>query len=221
MIKAFIFDFDGLIIDTEFSSYKTWLSIYNKYDVELPMSEWIKCVGGSNDRFDPIAYLKSKTNAILNEKQLREEQFKTHKYLSETMPLLPGVEEYFYFAKHNNIKLAVATSSSYKWVSLHLQKKKLLSLFDLIITADDVHQVKPAPDLFLKVKGAFGLKDFEGIVFEDSAHGIEAASLAKLYSVAVPNTITKYSNFEKANLKLDSLASITPKQLLQQFNNHQ
>jgi HAD superfamily hydrolase (TIGR01509 family) len=219
MIKAFIFDFDGLMIDTEYSSYQTWLEIYQKYQIDLPMSEWIKCVGSSNDDFDPIRYLRTKTKVKLDENRLRKEQLIAHKNISETMPVLPGVKEFIQFAKQNHIMLAVASSSSYRWVSTHLVKKNLLSLFDLIVTADDVDRVKPAPDLFIKVKEGFGLEDYEGIVFEDSAHGIEAAKIANLYTVAVPNQITKNLNFDKADILLDSLNSITPNQLLNQLNN--
>jgi putative hydrolase of the HAD superfamily len=183
------------------------------------MSEWIKCVGSSNDDFDPIRYLRTKTKVKLDENRLRKEQLIAHKNISETMPVLPGVKEFIQFAKQNHIMLAVASSSSYRWVSTHLVKKNLLSLFDLIVTADDVDRVKPAPDLFIKVKEGFGLEDYEGIVFEDSAHGIEAAKIANLYTVAVPNQITKNLNFDKADILLDSLNSITPNQLLNQLNN--
>ncbi|MAT44621.1 MAG: hypothetical protein CL609_19990 [Anaerolineaceae bacterium] len=217
MIKAFIFDFDGLMIDTEFSSYQTWLDIYKNYQVDLPMSEWIKCVGSSNDDFDPIRYLRTKTKIKIDEKQLRKEQLIAHKNISETMPVLPGVIEFIQFAKQNRIKLAVASSSSYNWVSTHLERKNILAQFDFIVTADDVEQVKPAPDLFIKVKERFGLKNYEGIVFEDSAHGVEAAKVANLYTVAVPNQITKNLKFEKADIILDNLSSISPNQLLEQF----
>ncbi len=214
MIKAFIFDFDGLMIDTEYSSYQTWLAIYQKYQIDLPMTEWIKCVGSSNDEFDPIRYLKTKTNRLLDESQLRKQQFENHHSISHTMPILPGVETYLHYAQQNNIQLAVASSSSY------LGTKGLLSEFNLIITADDVAQVKPAPDLFLKVKEELGMSDFEGVIFEDSAHGITAAVLSKLYCVAVPNRITQGANFDEANLVVKGLDTLEPPELLRQLNAH-
>ncbi len=220
MIKAFIFDFDGLMIDTEISSYQTWADIYHTYQVNLPMTEWIKCVGSSNDEFDPIRYLKTKTDAYLDETQLRKQQFESHHNVSQSMPLLPGVETYLNYAKQNNIKTAVASSSSYSWVSSHLKTKEILTKFDLIITADDVEQVKPAPDLFIKVKEELDLKDFEGVIFEDSAHGIQAGFFSKLYCVAVPNTITQGLNFDKADLVLKGLDTISPTELLRLLSTH-
>jgi putative hydrolase of the HAD superfamily len=220
MIKAFIFDFDGLIIDTEYSSYQTWADIYQTYQIDLPMREWIKCVGSSNDEFDPIRYLRTQTNTFLDETQIRKEQFETHRSISHTMPIMPGVETYLNYAKQNYIKTAIASSSSYNWVASHLETKGLLSRFDLIITADDVERVKPAPDLFLKVKEELGLKDYEGVIFEDSAHGIEAAVLANLYAIAVPNRITKHLNFAKAHLVVKGLDALEPPELLRQLNSH-
>ncbi len=220
MITAFIFDFDGLIIDTEYSSYQTWFDIYQTYQIDLPMTEWIKCVGSSNDEFDPIRYLRTKTDAFLDETKIRKQQFERHHNISHSMPILPGVETYLNYAKQNNIKLAVASSSSYRWVSSHLETKGLLTAFDLIITADDVDRVKPAPDLFIKVKEEFGLKDYEGIIFENSAHGILAGFLSKLFCVAVPNTITQGLNFEKADLVIKGLDTISPPELLRQLNGY-
>jgi HAD superfamily hydrolase (TIGR01509 family) len=220
MIKAFIFDFDGLIIDTEYPNYQTWVDIYHKFKADLPLNEWIKCVGSSNEAFDPIRYLRTKTNTILDETKIQKDQFETFLAITDTLPVLPGVETYFAYAKQNNLKLAVASSSSLQWVSRHLETRGLLPIFDLIITADDVERVKPAPDLFLKVKEQLGLQDYEGVIFEDSAHGIEAAVLANLYAIAVPNRITKHLNFDKANLVVKGLDTLEPPELLRQLNAH-
>ncbi len=220
MIKAFIFDFDGLIIDTETSCYLSWKTIYQRYAVDLPLSEWIKCVGSSNDRFDPIQFLKSKTIKNLPE-TLEGEQYQIHYQTSQSYPVLPGVLTYLNFARENDIKLAVASSSPASWVYAHLKQKELLPYFDEIVTSDDVVHVKPAPDLFLKVKEKLNINDYEGIVFEDSEHGIDAATQANLFTVAIPNQITALSDFRKATLVLTKMDQFSPESLINNLqNNH-
>lgn len=221
MIKAFIFDFDGLIIDTETSCYQSWEGIYKRFDVDLPLEEWIKCVGSSNSQFNPIQYLKSKTNKKFMGNELEKEQLNNHYNNSLNAPILPGVMTYLNFAKKNHLKLAIASSSPYWWVSQHLQKKNILNMFDEIISSDDVNHVKPAPDLFLKAKEKLQISDYQGLVFEDSEHGIHAAFSAKLYCVAVPNPITRYSDFNKANIVINSLDRENPSALLKSLENHQ
>lgn len=220
MIKAFIFDFDGLIIDTELSCYDTWQDIYKQFNTDIPLSEWIKCVGGDNSKFDPIIYLKSKTNLLFDEEKIQKEQLKKHQERSASMPILPGVISLIKYAKENELKLAVASSSSFRWVSYHLKHKKIFDYFDTIITADDVNKVKPAPDLFLKAKENLGISDFEGIVFEDSAHGIHAATEANLYTVAAPNQITKFSDFSNATLIVNTLDEISPENIIKNLSDN-
>jgi beta-phosphoglucomutase-like phosphatase (HAD superfamily) len=94
-------------------------------------------------------------------------------------------------------------------VDTHLRQLGLLDPFDTVVCSDDVTQVKPAPDLFLKVIERLGVRTSEAAVLEDSPHGLTAARTAGIFCVAVPNTLTRHLDTSHANLRVESMADLT------------
>lgn len=127
----------------------------------------------------------------------------------------PGVEKYLQTAKELNLKIGLASSSSFKWVSNHLKNLNLLEYFQCIKTADDVELVKPDPSLYLKAANCLGLEVNECLVFEDSANGALAAKSAGMGCVIVPNEVTKAMEFCEVEYKINSMADMPLKELLE------
>jgi HAD superfamily hydrolase (TIGR01509 family) len=128
--------------------------------------------------------------------------------------LLPGIEKIILAAKTIGLKLGIASSADHNWIEEHLGRKKLLDRFDAIVCREDTFRHKPFPDPYLKAIEILGCKTCEAIAIEDSPNGIKAAKSAGLFTVAVPNKVTRSLVGDEADLKLESLADITLKDLL-------
>ncbi|MBP2079113.1 HAD family hydrolase [Oceanobacillus polygoni] len=214
MIKAVIFDFDGLILDTEtawFQSYKEVLNDQFKFD--LPLEVFVKCVGSNDTAL--VAYLKKEIGDQLDANAIRERAGELHAQLVKEAKAREGVEAYLAEAREAGLTIALATSSTKKWVTTHLTNLNLISYFDYLITQDMVELVKPAPDLFLKTLEILKVEPYEAIVFEDSLNGLMAALEAKLPTVIIPNPVTELLPFENYHLKLNSMADMSLQDIIE------
>ena len=213
MIKALIFDFDGLILDTETPTYLAWEEIYQSYSCSLPLAKWVECIG-SAETFDPHEYLEELAGQRLDRAELREKRRARFAQMMANHSVLPGVAQHMADAQTLGIKLAVASSSPRSWVRGHLSRFGLESYFDTIKCAEDVKQIKPAPDLYLAALEALDIAPREAVVFEDSLNGVLAAKRAGVFCVAVPNSLMREFAYELADMRLSSLADISLRQLL-------
>lgn len=218
-IKALIFDFDGLILDTETPDYETWCSIYQEHGFELPRDEWGKIIGGTGlAQFDAAEHLSLLLEGRLDSASLRSRHRAESHAITIAQSVMPGVMEYIHEAKRLGLKLAIASSSQHSWVDTHAQRLGIFDYFDKVICADDVGigKTKPNPDLFLLALDQLHIRANEAIVFEDSPNGVRAARTAGIFVVAVPNSVTSQLSIENANLVLASLADLPLKDLLNQ-----
>ena len=221
-IKALLFDFDGLILDTETPEFRVWQAIYREYGQEFPAERWGQIVGGGGEpHFDAAGYLAELAGDGLNANALRARHKSESEALVLQQPVLPGVVDYLDDARRMGLRLAVASSSPHSWVDSHLARLRLADRFDVIICGDDVlpGRTKPNPDLFLKALDAVNAKADEAIVLEDSPNGVTAARQAGIYVVSVPNPMTAMLKTDGANLTLNSLANMPLKQLLLTVSN--
>lgn len=216
-IKALIFDFDGLILDTETPDYQVWQSIYREHGFELPQDEWGKIIGGMGfSNFDAAEYLSLLTQGQLDSVSLRARHNSESHTLTSAQPIMPGVTDQLHEAKRMKLKLAIASSSPHSWVDTHASRLGILEYFDKVICADDVApgRTKPNPDLFLLALDQLKVQKEEAIVFEDSPNGVKAAKSAGIFVVAVPNPVTSLLSIEGANLTLTSLTDLYLPELL-------
>lgn len=217
-IKALIFDFDGLIVDTEMPDYESWQTVYRNYGHDLPVSLWGQIVGGTGaSDFDPHNYLEELSGQTLDREEVWVNRRKSYLDTVAEQPILPGVVDYLEGAKARGLKLAVASSSPENWVRGHLTRLSLIGYFDVIRTADDVARTKPDPELYVAALQALDVAAGEAIVLEDSANGVRAAKAAGIFTVAVPNRLTAQLKIEGADLHLDSLAELPLDALLTQI----
>lgn len=214
LIKGLIFDFDGLILDTEEPLYSAWSKIYTEHGVALDIDAWSKCLGSSEKQFNPISHLEGLLDHRVDADVLRNTaRVATDRRILDLEPL-PGIVKTLLAARQMGLKLAVASSSSRSWVNGHLKRLDLYHTFDAVICMEDVPEVKPAPDLFLAALSCLGLKPQEATVFEDSPNGITAAQAAGIFSIAIPNTISRELDISHANLVLNRIDEIPLEELL-------
>jgi putative hydrolase of the HAD superfamily len=216
-VKALIFDFDGLILDTETPEYRVWQSIYREHGFELPQDEWGKIVGGYGiSSFDAAEHLSLLSQGQLDSVSLRD-RFRSESHaLIHAQSILPGVLDTIHGAKGLGLKLAIASSSQHSWVDTHSKRLGIFEYFDEVICADDVAvgRTKPNPDLFLLALKQLQVQKNEAIVFEDSPNGVRAAQSAGIFVIAVPNPVTSLLSIENANLRLTSLSDLSLHELL-------
>ncbi len=217
MIKCIIFDFDGLIIDSETPEFLTWQEIYRQHAQVLSKEDWAQCVGSDFGRFDPVQHLEALCNEKFDEKALKLAQKEKSFAICSQLPLLPGVADIIHQAHDLKIPLAVASSSNAKWVVGQLNRLEILHCFNVICTSDDVARVKPAPDLFLLAAERLNSLPENCLVFEDSQLGIQAAKTAGMTAVAVPNETTRHMDFTHADLIVESLQAIVLQDLMDHF----
>ena len=216
-IKSLIFDFDGLILDTETPEIDVWKTIYAEYGFEFPFDRYIQTVGGWGvATFDAADYLHQLAHDSLDVAAIRfrHQNESARRFLEQ--PVRDGVQEYLTDARQLNLRLAIASSSKHSWVEPHLTRLGLIPYFDKIICGDDVPpgRTKPYPDVFIRALDELNIKAGEAIVFEDSPHGVNAAHAAGIYVVAVPNPTTSLMRMEGADLTLKSLSSLSLEDLL-------
>lgn len=217
VIKALLFDFDGLILDTEMPIYTAWRQVYEEFECSLTLAEYADCVGGTHAHFDPLAELGKRIGRTVSKEEIQPRVTRIYRDLIARNETLPGVRETLDAARATGLRTAVASNSNRDWVEEHLDRLGLLPAFEVIRTRDDVplDRLKPAPDLYLTALDALGVAPNEAIAFEDSPHGILAARRAGIFAVAVPNTITRELPLNEPDLHLASLDEMPLPELLE------
>ncbi len=218
MIQALVFDFDGLIADTESPEAQIWQELYARYGQEFPLDEWVRSVVGATvANLDPVVQLERLTGLPLDRQALHAQAQRTRLEWQAALPPLPGVADYLDSARCLGLRLAVASSSPHSWVDRALRRLGFYDLFDAIICREDAARLKPAPDLFLAALSALHVRADQALAFEDSPNGIRAARAAGMQVVGVPNPITARLGPLPADLTLASLADLSLPGLLGRF----
>lgn len=218
-IQGLIFDFDGLILETEEPIFISWQELYRDYGCQLTLEVWQAIIGTSNADalFDPAKELDRLVGRNLNWAELEPVRRKRELDVVCSLAPLPGVQEMLDDARQMGLKIAIASSSPCSWVTGHLERLALMDYFDCIVAEDDVSHTKPDPELFLKALDCLRLDASQAVVFEDSLNGVLAAKRAGLYVVAVPTVMTRNLALDQADLRLSSLAQVRLVELLERI----
>ena len=214
-IRAFLFDFDGLILDTETASRAGWRWLYEQHGQTLPDDLWISVVG-THGSWDVMGHLEELVGSPLDRDAWNERRYAHELSLLEAETLRPGILEYLAYAREHRLKRAIVSSASRRWIDMHLERLEQVVGWDAIVTADrDASRAKPNPTMYRETLELLGVDAHEAIVFEDSPNGIAAARAAGIFVVAVPNDVTRDAGLHQADLVVDSLADLSPAELLQ------
>ena len=178
------------------------------------MQEFLICVGSEAEEL--FKSLDSRGIHVDREIFARDTQ---QRFVEEStkLPAKPGVEDFLRTAKKQGIVIALATSSTRKKPETHLNRLNLMKYFDLLVTAEDVQRIKPAPDLFLKTAEKAGCTVEECLVIEDSLNGLKAGLNANMRVLVVPNDVTKYCDFQGEYLMVNSLEDVDVEKLIREF----
>lgn len=220
MIKAVIFDFDGLIIDTETVWFEVFRDIAKQdYQIDLDIHAFALAVGTSTDPYYEL--MEEQLGASIDRLAFGQKAFKEFQNRVASVQPRDGVKEYISYASNNGFKIGLATSSSHKWVLGYLEKFELISYFDTIQTSDIVGTKKPDPKVYVEALKALEVSPKEAIAFEDSLNGFKAAVSAGIMTVLVPNGLTKYIEFPSDSIKISSMADIELRLLLEQITQYE
>ena len=214
-IEAVVFDFDGVVIDTETPDFTTWQQEFRAHGVELSRELWSGYIGAGIGSFDIHSHLEELTGRVLDKDEVGTRRRRRYLEAVDANPILPGVTDYLATARRLGIGVAIASNSSREWVTGHLERLGLGGYFDAIRTRDDVSAVKPAPDVYLAALDAVGVPPDRAVAVEDSPTGATAAVAAGLFCVVVPNGMTEAMGFGQVDLRLGSLAEMALPDLLE------
>jgi putative hydrolase of the HAD superfamily len=212
MISAFIFDFDGVIADTESAWVETLWEFAERYGLDIPFETLERYVGdGDSGMMDMLANRlgsRQKLDSLYSE---LTEDFARR---TENLGVRDGVLSYMDFAARNGIKLACASNSGRPYIDLWLSKLGLAEKFAVTVTRSDVgtEGMKPRPDIYIMALRMLSLHPEDVLAFEDSYTGIKAAEAAGIRCILVPNRVTENKTSSLPNYRL-SMARITPEQL--------
>lgn len=213
MLRALIFDFDGLIVDTETALIDSYAAVHAAHGIAFERQRFIHAVGHADYAFDawsafgrhvPRAALEAERHAVATELRRRQ-------------PVLPGVTELIADGRARSLHIGLASNSDHAWVESNLAERGLLEQFDFIACREDVPSPKPEPDLYRHVLQRLGLRGHEAVAFEDSHTGTLAAKRANLFVVSVPNASTAHHDFSITDLRVNSLAEVTLDALIARF----
>jgi HAD superfamily hydrolase (TIGR01509 family) len=208
MIRALVFDFDGLILETELPIFQSWQELFQAHGLDLPFELWAHNIGTAEEPFNPVSELQQHVGAGFDLGQEFVDRRERELELIGDTPPMPGVLEYLQDARRMGLKIGVASSSSCGWVEGHLERLRIRDYFDCIRAKDDVPLTKPDPALYRMAVESLGVRPEEALAFEDSRNGILSAKRAGLYCVAVPNALTRLTDTSQADLTLNSLTDM-------------
>lgn len=195
---AVLFDFDGILVDTEWAIYQAWLRTFQRHGHDLPLSLYTRCIGSDFDTWSPKVYLEELTKLEFDWVDLDEARQVEIRAELEEEGAIEGVTELLAAIKGQGIALAVVSSSSHGWVDGWLEKLGLRDYFSEVICKGDAARIKPAPDLYLAAAAVLGVAPRDCLVIEDSQNGLFAAHAAGMRTWIVPNRVTAGLDFSLA-----------------------
>lgn len=209
--KAVLFDFDGLIMDSEWPIYQSWLRVFEAEGQTLAAETYVQCIGSDFDTWSPEKYLEELTGKEFEWGEINaRRQIEIEFDLVGVQPL-PGVRELMKkltFGIEAPKKLAIVSSSSHRWVDAWLETLDLKRYADEVVCRGDAPRIKPAPDLYLEAARRFSLKPEECLVLEDSLNGVRSGVAAGCPTIAVPSQLTSCVDFNEADAVIQSLTEL-------------
>lgn len=204
--RAVLFDFDGIIVDTEWAIYDSWRRLFESHGHPLPLALYNRCIGSNFDTWSPKTHLEDLTGRDFDWHDLDESRNTGIRAELEGSEAMPGVRASLRTLAERGIPAAVVSSSSHDWVDGWIATLGLTAAFATTVCRGDAPRIKPAPDLFLEAARRLDLPPAGCLVIEDSVNGIRAATAAGMPTIAIPNRVTADGDFSDAGRVLPSLA---------------
>lgn len=209
MIKGIIFDFDGLLVDTEIISYYIYRDILKEYGHSFSIDEYASDYSGKSEITNMSNLIETYSLPFDLNKGLKVEADTEEKYFSFGVDLKKGVKELLDYLKEHRYKTAIATSSTKDRCLNILKSHGIEGYFDAFVFTNEVKHGKPDPDIFLEASNRLNIMQEECLVLEDSEAGIEAAFRAKIPVICIPDMKKPDPSFAyKTSAVLDDLNQV-------------
>lgn len=209
-LAAVIFDFDGLIIDSETPEYLAWKTVYARYGLDFPLASWLLNVGRNDSPFDPLGPFRAADSPISPEGAAALWRAEHDLLVRDFLHPMPGVESLLEALHRSGLRTAVASSSQIARVRGLLADLGLRAQFDAVAAGDEVPHAKPAPDVYLLAARRLDVAPDACLALEDSESGVRAARSAGMRCVAVPSHMTRTMDFSMADAVVSNLTEVTP-----------
>jgi HAD superfamily hydrolase (TIGR01509 family) len=212
-VQAIVFDFDGLLMDTETTMVESWQAEWAHHGLELDLDEFWPGHGGdvSEDRY---AVLAAAVGTGFDRQESHARRLVHRERLHADLDFRPGIRDWISTARELGVRIAIASSSPRSWVLGHLQRVGAVELFDQIATGDEVEAHKPDPAIYELALRRLGVPGADAIAVEDTTHGVAAAQAAGMFAVAVPNPFVAPAAVAAADLVLGSADQLLLRELL-------
>jgi len=205
-VRAVLFDFDGLLVDTETAAFDAWQRIFEEHGQMLSIDEWLPNVGVDPEPFDPRARLEGLVGRSLSWSELDERR---RVFRVAATSCCAGVRRILSEAADRGLRTGMVTNSAWSWVAEQLELVGLAPRLDCMVTRDDQQAPKPAPDAYQLALQRLGVDPESTIAFEDSPSGIAAAQAAGIWCVAVPNQLTRRLPLTRADQMVATLDDVS------------
>ncbi len=204
---AVVFDFDGLLMDTETTSLESWRHEWSQWGLTLDEGAFFADHGGdvSAERYAELAEAAGPT---YDQKLSHARRVDYRDRLHEDLELAAGIADWIAQGTSSGLRLAVASSSPRHWVTGHLERAGILDVFEILACGDEVADHKPAPDVYLLALDRLGITGDQAVAIEDTPHGVAAARTAGMRCIAIPNPFVDSARFVEAGLVLRSAAEL-------------
>jgi HAD superfamily hydrolase (TIGR01509 family) len=212
-LQSLIFDFDGLIVDTEKPGFDSWNEIYADFGQRLTLDDWRGATGYVGG-FDPGVHLEALVGRKLDWPNLAPRRDARNWELTLKQGVLPGIRELMLAAVNADIPVGVASNSGFGWVNDGLERLGLRNLVQAIVTRDMVLNPKPAPDVYLKAAETLQVSPAFSVALEDSEPGCRAAKAARMRAVAIPNQFSERQDLSVADLVVPSAKVLSLERLV-------
>ena len=184
MIKAVIFDMDGVVVNTEPIGYRANQQLYKSLNITVPDDVYGTFIGNSDKMI--VQKLKDLYTIPLTHQELLDEKYKYYFNAfdnAEDLAMLPGVKDLIIDLHTNGMRLILASSASKRKIEKVFTRFGLHQYFDNTISGEDFEESKPNPAIFIEAAAKSGFSKDECIVIEDSTNGIKAANAAGIYCI--------------------------------------
>jgi beta-phosphoglucomutase family hydrolase len=213
MIKAVIFDLDGVIVNSEDAHIEAEKQAFLKFGVAVSADELHTYAGATAKTMFTELIRKHQLKTTFQEMVKIKEQSFFH-LLDEDAEPAKGVTDLIHRLKKAKVRLAIASSSNRKWIEYILEKLQITSMFNCFMGAEDIRRGKPDPEIYLKVAHALGTKPQECVVIEDAERGIQAAKRAGMKTIGYKNPRSGNQDLSEADIVIDDFSTLNINEVL-------
>ena len=208
VLDAVVFDFDGLILDTETPAFTSTATVFAEHGVELDRDWWLSIIGVADHPHWTELLEHALGRSLGNRDEVIAARNLVKNAETEAKPIQPGVVELLDGCRDAGVRVAIASSSHSPWVCGHLERLGLIDRFAFVATRDLVAAGKPAPDLFALAVDQLDADPARSIGIDDSPAGVASAKAAGLMAIGVPGGMTATADFAEADLVVGSVADL-------------